>query len=515
MRRGLRRSRKRERSGSRLSPARLLVALGALGVLGAGGVAGVTHVVAAADTSDQGWFAGYVDVTATPRYTFEDPAVTADRDVVLGFVVASDSDSCTPSWGASQSLDGASTALDLDRRIARLRQRGGDVIASFGGAANTELATDCTDQQELTRAYAAVIDRYDLSTIDLDIEGAALTASGAAQRRAAAIASIQQRVRAGGGKLAVWLTLPVTPSGLDDNAFGVVEAMLAAHVDIAGINAMTMDFGGTRKDANGNLKSEITATEDALRSVQRQLGVAYQRAGQRLSDGQLWSKVGATPMIGQNDVRSERFTLDDANALLSFARTHGLGRLSMWSLNRDQACGPNVPDPVQAQDNCSGIIQKPAAFAQALGRMPGRSGDSAGRVTVADAPPQTPDNAATSPYAIWREDGAYEQGTKVVWHHNVYQAKWWAQGEQPDAPVLHDWDTPWRLIGPVLPGEHPVRRATVPAGTYPTWSAKKVYLKGTKVMLDGLGYEAKWWTKGDRPTEDPADADSSPWKPVS
>jgi chitinase len=229
-----------------LSPARVLVALASLGALGIGGVAGVSHVVAAAQTSDNGWFAGYVDVTATPRYAFEDPAVAADRDVVLGFVVAAKSDACSPSWGAAQSLDGASTALDLDRRIARLRQRGGDVLVSFGGAANTDLATECTDQQELTRAYSSVIDRYDVSTIDLDIEGPALSAAGAAQRRAAAISAIQQRVRAAGGKLAVWLTLPVTPSGLDDNAFGVVEAMLAAHVDIAGVNAMTMDFGGAR-----------------------------------------------------------------------------------------------------------------------------------------------------------------------------------------------------------------------------------------------------------------------------
>jgi chitinase len=477
----------------------------------------------AADTSDKGWYAGYVDVTSTPRYAFEDPAVTADRDVVLGFVVASSSSAsagstsaaCTPSWDATQTLDGASTSLDLDRRIARLRQRGGDVIVSFGGAANTDLATDCTDKQELTSAYSSVIDRYHLSTIDLDVEGAALSAPGAAQRRATAIASIQHRVRASGGKLAVWLTLPVTPSGLNDDAFSMVEAMLAAHVDIAGVNAMTMDFGGTRKDADGSLKSELSATEDALRSVQRQLGVAYQRAGQRLSDGQLWSKVGATPMIGQNDVAGEAFSVDDANALLTFARAHGLGRLSTWSLNRDQACGPNVPDPGQAQDNCSGVIQKPAAFAQTLDQMPGRAGGSAGRVTVADAPPQTPDDAASSPYPIWREDGAYAQGTKIVWHHNVYQAKWWAQGQQPDAPVLHDWDTPWQLIGPVLPDEHPVTRATLPVGTFPAWSAKKVYLKGTKVMLNGLGYQAKWWTKGDRPTDDPAVADSSPWAATS
>ena len=221
-------------------------------------------------------------------------------------------------------------------------------------------------------------------------------------------------------------------------------------------------------------------------------------------------------MIGQNDVAGERFSVDDANALLTFARAHGLGRLSTWSLNRDQACGPNVPDPGQAQDNCSGVSQKQAAFAQALGQMPGRSGGqrrSGDRRRRSAADRRTTRRA--SPYPVWRADGAYAQGTKIVWHHNVYQAKWWAQGQQPDAPVLHDWDTPWQLIGPVLPGEHPVTRASLPAGTYPTWSAKKVYLKGTKVMLNGLGYQAKWWTKGDRPTEDPAVADSSPWAATS
>ena len=40
-------------------------------------------------------------------------------------------------------------------------------------------------------AYRAVVDRYDLRVIDLDIEGAALTDQAASERRAKAIAALQ------------------------------------------------------------------------------------------------------------------------------------------------------------------------------------------------------------------------------------------------------------------------------------------------------------------------------------
>ena len=44
-------------------------------------------------------FAGYVDVTAVPSYSFETPADPALQDVVLSFIVASPGAPCTPSWG--------------------------------------------------------------------------------------------------------------------------------------------------------------------------------------------------------------------------------------------------------------------------------------------------------------------------------------------------------------------------------------------------------------------------------
>ena len=63
---------------------------------------------------------------------------------------------------------------------------------SFGGQANTSLDVACSTAAELTAAYQSVISAYQLTTIDLDIEGAALDNFAAGQRRAAAIAALEQ-----------------------------------------------------------------------------------------------------------------------------------------------------------------------------------------------------------------------------------------------------------------------------------------------------------------------------------
>ena len=109
---------------------------------------------------------------------------------------------------------------------------------SFGGQANTSLDVACATAAALTSAYQSVISDYHLTTIDLDIEGAALDDFAAGQRRAEAIAALEKA----DPKLSVWLTLPVEPSGLQDNALTVIKAMLRDHVSIAGVNVMTMDF---------------------------------------------------------------------------------------------------------------------------------------------------------------------------------------------------------------------------------------------------------------------------------
>jgi hypothetical protein len=54
--------------------------------------------------------------------------------------------------------------------------------------------------------------------------------------------------------------------------------------------------------------------------------------------------IGLTPMIGMNDDTNEIFDLKAAQQVVAFAKQYGLGRISMWSLNRDQEA-PRAPWP--------------------------------------------------------------------------------------------------------------------------------------------------------------------------
>jgi chitinase len=196
-----------------------------------------------------------------------------------------------------------------------------------------------------------------------------------------------------------------------------------------------------------------------------------------------------------------------------------MSRMSMWSANRDIACGGNYIDLKVVSTSCSGVDQPKQAFTTTLStNFTGSIAASAGNVTTADTSAkveQKPDNPATSPYQIWSASGAYLEGTKVVWHHNVYQAKWWTEGDVPDNPVLQTWQTPWELIGPVLPGEKPVAQPTLPAGTYPDWSGGQAYDTGQRVLFNGIPYQAKWWNQGQSPAAASSNADGSPWAPLT
>jgi chitinase len=494
----------------RLSIPRLIIALVVSAALVTAGVGAARTWWTSATTPPNAdpWFAAYVDVTATPSYAFESPVSDAAKNVVLSFIVTKAGEDCTPSWGSVYTMDEAATSLDLDRRIARLQQQGGEPVISFGGLSNDELATTCTDVDELAAAYQSVIDRYGITTIDLDIEAGNLADSEASVRRAKAIAIVQKNEKADDENLAVWLTLPVAPTGLTEVGTTTVSDFLAADVDLSGVNVMTMDYGDSRVDG----QTMLDASTSALDQTHRQLGVLYQLADIDLTSETVWSKIGATPMIGQNDVEGEIFTLDDARKFNAYAVSHGVGRVSMWSLNRDATCGSNY-DVRRVADSCSGVAQGDFSFATILAsKLTGNpEAASATETTSEPVPVEEADDPATSPYPIWTTNSTYLVGTKVVWHRNVYAAKWWTRGDLPDNPVLDAWETPWELVGPVLEGETPVVSPTLPDGTYPVWAGTSVYEEGARVVVDDYVFEAKWWNQGDSPAASTTDPDNSPW----
>jgi chitinase len=492
----------------RLSLLRLLVALMVVAGLGYGGYAAAQTRLATAVITRQTWFAPYVDATLTPTYQFQNPSSDAARLTVLGFVVAEPGGGCTPSWGADYTLAQASASLAMASRIAQVEQDGAEPVVSFGGQAHTSLDVACSTVSQLTTAYQSVIKWYGLKAIDLDIEGAALDNFGAEQRRAQAIANLEQAARAAHQQLQVWLTLPVEPDGLQDNAISVVESMLADRVSITGINVMTMDF--SKSPANG--ASMLPEVENALNSVHTQLTTLYPRYGVKLRSEQIWQRMGATVMIGQNDIQGQVFTTGNAQGLVNFANANHLGRVSMWSLNRDSQCGTPYAVTGVLSNTCSGTAESNLGFAGIFGQL---QGTPTATISAGDVQPVAANtNPADAPYPQWSGTQSYPLGYRVVADGEIYQAKWYNTGDDPQAQVQYDYQTPWELLGPVLPGDHAPHISLPPAGTYATWNISTLYQVGTKVIFEGLPYQAKWTNQGNSPEADAGNQSNSPWQPL-
>jgi chitinase len=481
----------------------ILITVAALFV---GGVWVARHVWATQRTLTRStWFAPYVDATLSPTFPFQDPSFDQARQSVLGFIVSSPTSACSPSWGGAYSLAQADAQLNMGNRIAQYQSIGGNAVVSFGGAANSELALSCTKVSSLANAYESVIHRYHLSIIDLDIEGSALQDWPSIKRRALAIYQVESSVRSQGGHLAVWVTLPVASNGLQGNAISVVDAFLADHVTLAGVNVMAMNFENASNTMLTNIENSLTFTHAQLSTVFASHGIS-------LNSSQVWNDMGATVEIGQNGTAGEVFSVSDARALTSYASTHHLGRISMWSLNRDAQCGTAFPVTGVQSNTCSGVAQSNREFTKVFLKLSGGPSSSAPPVLVTTS--TVTDNPATSPYPIWQPNYPYVKGYKVVREGHIYQAKWYNTGEDPAAQVQYQWQTPWLLIGPVLAGDTAPTTTTLAPGTDPAWSSTAHYQIGDRVLFDGLPYQAKWYNTGNSPAAEPSDPTGSPWAPL-
>jgi chitinase len=267
---------------------------------------------------------------------------------------------------------------------------------------------------------------------------------------------------------------------------------------------MTMDFSAP--PAAGGSMGQLA--ESALSAAHGQLAALYPRYGIKLSSAQVWQRLGATPMIGQNDKAGQNFTTADARSLDAFAARNHLGRVSMWSVNRDTQCGSSYSQTGLLSNTCSGTPQSGLEFAQLFGKLQGSALAPTGDVkpAVADT------NPADAPYPQWSATGSYPLGYKVVENGQIYQAKWYNSGDDPSAQVQDSWQTPWELLGPVLPGDKAAAIPTLSAGAYPAWSVNGQYSAGDKVLYQGLPYQAKWSNQGVSPATEAADPGGSAWK---
>ncbi|MFF1922098.1 hypothetical protein ACFVW8_16195 [Streptomyces sp. NPDC058221] len=143
------------------------------------------------------------------------------------------------------------------------------------------------------------------------------------------------------------------PDGLESSGTAVLDAAVAQGVDVSAVNIMAMNYSTSQDGDMGDYAQQ--AAEAAHGQIADVLG---------LSDKKAWQALHITAMIGVNDVAGETFTLADAVSLRTFARSRGVGALSLWAAFRDRPCTDE--DNSKASDTCSGVDQGTGAFAKAL-----------------------------------------------------------------------------------------------------------------------------------------------------
>ncbi|WP_189712457.1 chitinase [Streptomyces phaeofaciens] len=263
----------------------------------------------------------------------------------LAFVI-SDGSSCTPKWNGASAVDDSAVAS----RISALKESGATVRVSFGGASGKELGSTCSSASALAEAYGEALDAAGSTQADFDIEGAQLTDTDSVALRSKAIALLQEE-RPG---LEVSFTLPVMPSGLDEDGLTLLRYANKYDVQVSTVNLMTMNYGESYDgDMGAYAITSATAAHTQLKEV---FGT---------TDATAWRAMALTSMIGTNDVDNETFTLADAAQVRTFAENKGVAWVSMWSTFRDQQCEEGTATD-DALTNCSGVEQSSGAFAEAF-----------------------------------------------------------------------------------------------------------------------------------------------------
>ena len=288
-------------------------------------------------------FSPYVDLTLNvhwdSRYQDLEPAdlsLVSQKSGIQHYHLAfiTDAGNCTPAWGGQSSYPATGWGSHL---TDKLHADHINFIVSLGGAGGNDLSMACS-QSQLVNAYEQIIKTYQPEGLDFDIENGTANVASVMQ----ALQQIQQTHP----ELKLSFTLPVLPEGLTAEGQALVKAATAAHLNFA-VNIMAMDYGPAYSNDMGQYAIQ------AATNLFTFLKTLYPQQ----TDAALWQRVQVTPMIGVNDVNTEKFTLRDADTLRQFAAQQQLGNLSMWSITRDTPC----PDQ-QASATCSGDNLQTAPF---------------------------------------------------------------------------------------------------------------------------------------------------------
>ena len=278
------------------------------------------------------------------------------RYFTLAFLETLSKTSCTLAWNGSRSQTLPTERYLSD--ISSLRELGGDVIPSFGGwsadQGGTEIGDSCKDVNAIAAAYESVITTYDVTRLDMDIEGRSLNRPDGIDRRNKALKLVQDWAATNGRSLEISYTLPTSASGLESSGLAVLRNAIANGTRVDVVNIMTFDYYDRVTTDMG------AAAISAANGLFAQLQTLYPAK----TPAQLWAMVGITLMPGLDDYprRTENTSVADAQRVLDFARLNGLNTLSIWAIQRDNGGCPGQT----GSNDCSGIVQNTWDFSHVL-----------------------------------------------------------------------------------------------------------------------------------------------------
>ena len=345
----------------------------------------------------------------TPPDLTQVMAATGQKSFELAFVL--DGGGCSAAWDGTAAVSSDTTVANV---INGVRASGGDVSVSFGGFGGTKLGQTCGSAAATAAAEQAVINKYSLKAIDLDLEEPEYENTTAINNEIGA-AQILQRNNPG-----LYISITTAGTAAGTGFFGQNVLNTAKADGFTPNNFSIMPFDGGFSGAS----SQISALNAFHGLLMNTFGWSSATAFQH---------EGFSGMNGRTD-SAEMFFQADFQSVLNFAESNGLARFTYWSLNRDRQCNP--PDNNGSlSGSCSSVAQGAWDFTKFTAMFGGATPPPPPPPTTTTAPPPTTGGGGggtgCSGVAAWSNSTAYNGGAVVSFNGHKWTAKWWTFNDTP------------------------------------------------------------------------------------
>ncbi|MFC4032017.1 chitinase [Streptomyces polygonati] len=381
-----------------------IAGLGAATALGAGQASGAT---AATNALSSNWYAAapyLMPLDNNPPDAGQIMDATGLKAFQLAFILAPNGGGCSPTWGGTSAV---SSDTAVGGVISAIRAKGGDVSVSIGGYGGTKLGQACSDSASTAAAYQQVVNKYQLKAIDFDLEEPEYENTAAVAHEIGAAKILQQN------NPGIYISVTTAGTAAGTGWFGQQMLNEAKAQGFTPNNFSIMPFDGGFNGA-ASQTSALTAFNGLLKTT---FGWDTATA---------YAHEGFSGMNGRSD-SGEYFYQADFQTVLDYATSHGMGRFTFWSLNRDRQCNP--PDNGTTSGVCSSVTQGAWDFAKYSVRFAGATPPT-GPTTPPTSPTQPPGGGCAA-LTQWTSTAVYVGGNEVAHNGHKWKAQWWTTNEEP------------------------------------------------------------------------------------